>query len=92
MTSPNPVIPVAEIGLTPIFPTIDVVPVVVIPDFDRITKFPAVPRFTAVAEPLLLGADIPNVGSVTVFASRVTAVCASALPFKVAPVFSTIAV
>ena len=33
-------------GLTPIFPTIEVVPVVEIPDFDRITKLPAVPRFT----------------------------------------------
>jgi hypothetical protein len=28
------------------FPTIEVVPVVEIPDFDRITKLPAVPRFT----------------------------------------------
>jgi len=31
-------------------------------------------------------------GAVTVLASSVTAVCASALPFSVAPVFSTIAV
>jgi hypothetical protein len=41
------VIAVAAIGLTPIFPTIDVVPVVDIPAFDRITKLPAERRFTA---------------------------------------------
>ena len=38
---------VLSIGLTPIFPVIEVVPVAEIPDFDRITKLPAVPRFTA---------------------------------------------
>ena len=32
-------------------PTIEVVPVVEIPDFDRITKFPAVPRFTGARAP-----------------------------------------
>jgi hypothetical protein len=37
---------VLAIGLTPIFPTIEVVPVVEIPDFDRITKSAADPRFT----------------------------------------------
>ena len=37
---------VAAIGLTPISPTIEVVPVVEIPDFARITKLPAVPRST----------------------------------------------
>jgi hypothetical protein len=46
--SPNPVMEVATIGLTPIFPTIAVVPVVVTPVFVRITKSPAVPRFTGV--------------------------------------------
>jgi hypothetical protein len=35
--SPNPVIAVLSIGLTPISPTIEVVPVVEIPDFARIT-------------------------------------------------------
>ena len=35
------------IGLTPIFPTIEVVPVEEMPDFDRIAKLPADPRFTA---------------------------------------------
>jgi hypothetical protein len=37
---------VAAIGETPIFPVIFVVPVVVIPDFARIAKLPADPRFT----------------------------------------------
>jgi hypothetical protein len=36
------------IGLTPMFPTIDVAPVVVIPDLDRITKLLADPRPTDV--------------------------------------------
>jgi len=36
----------AAIGLTPIDPTTVVVPVVVIPVSDRITKLPAVLRFT----------------------------------------------
>ena len=44
--SPNPVMAVLAIGLTPIFPVIFVVPVVEIPDFDNTTKVPAVPRFT----------------------------------------------
>ncbi len=44
--SPNPVMAVLAIGLTPMFPTIEVAPVLEIPDFDRITKLPAVPRFT----------------------------------------------
>ncbi len=47
MMSPNPVMDVASMGLTPIFPVIDVVPVVEIPDFARMTKLPAVPRLTA---------------------------------------------
>jgi hypothetical protein len=38
--------PVAAIGLTPIFPRIWVVPVVEIPDFDRIAKLQADPRST----------------------------------------------
>jgi hypothetical protein len=42
-----PVIYVAWAGLTPISPTIAVVPVLEIPVFARITKLPAVPRFTA---------------------------------------------
>ncbi|MCX6685511.1 MAG: hypothetical protein NTV10_02485 [Methanoregula sp.] len=49
MISPNPVIDVAAIGLTPIFPVISVVPVVVIPVFVRITKLPAFPRSTVEA-------------------------------------------
>ena len=36
--------------------------------------------------------DAATVGTVTVFESSVTAACASALPFKVAPVFNTIVV
>ena len=92
MSSANPVIDDALIGLTPIFPIIEVLPVVVTPDFVRITKLPADPSFTDVADPLLIGAAIPVWGLVTAFASRVTADCASALPFNIAPVFSTIAV
>jgi hypothetical protein len=37
---------VLAIGLTPIFPTIAVVPVVDIPAFERIAKLPAFPRST----------------------------------------------
>ncbi|MFZ3077613.1 MAG: hypothetical protein WA139_04110 [Candidatus Aenigmatarchaeota archaeon] len=37
---------VLSIGLTPISPIIEVVPVVETPDFERITKSPAVLRFT----------------------------------------------
>jgi hypothetical protein len=37
---------VAAIGLTPISPTIEVVPVVEIPDFARIAKLAADPRGT----------------------------------------------
>lgn len=47
-TNPNPVMAVLAIGLAPISPTIEVAPVVEIPDSDRITKLPAVPRFTGV--------------------------------------------
>ena len=36
--------------------------------------------------------ETTSVGSVTAFASRVTAACARALPFRVAPVFNTIVV
>jgi hypothetical protein len=46
MINPNPVMAPAAIGLTPIFPTIEVVPVVVIPDFESMAKLPAVPRLT----------------------------------------------
>ena len=45
--SPNPVIALSLIGLTPISPVIEVVPVVEIPDFARITKLPADPSGTA---------------------------------------------
>jgi hypothetical protein len=38
---------VAAIGLTPMFPVIEVDPVVEIPDFARTAKLPADPRFTA---------------------------------------------
>jgi hypothetical protein len=44
--SPNPVMAVAAIGLTPISPTTVVVPVVVIPVSVRIAKLPAVLRST----------------------------------------------
>jgi hypothetical protein len=37
-------------------------------------------------------AGVAKVGIVTAFESNVTAACASALPFKVAPVFNTIVV
>ena len=46
--SANPVMPLAKIGLTPIFPTTEVVPVLETPVFDNISKFPAEPRFIAV--------------------------------------------
>ena len=42
--NPKPVMYVAAAGLTPIFPVIEVVPVVEIPVFAKIAKFPAVPR------------------------------------------------
>jgi hypothetical protein len=46
---------VLSIGLTPMSPTIEVAPVVEIPDFDRITKLPAVPRFTgAIVAPVVV--------------------------------------
>jgi hypothetical protein len=45
--NPNPVIAVLLIGLTPILPTTEVVPVVEMPDFDRIAKLPDDLRFTA---------------------------------------------
>lgn len=38
-----------------------------------------------------VGVDVESVETETVLASSVTAVCASALPFSVAPVFNTIA-
>jgi hypothetical protein len=44
MVRANPVIAVAKIGLTPIFPLIFDVPVVEIPVFARIAKLHAVPR------------------------------------------------
>ena len=45
-TNPNPVMAVLAIGLTPIFPTILVVPVVVIPVLERMANTPAHPRYT----------------------------------------------
>jgi len=47
IVNPNPVMAVAAIGLTPISPVIKVDPVVDIPDFAKMTKLPADPRFTA---------------------------------------------
>jgi hypothetical protein len=66
----NPVMAVALIGLTPIFPVILVVPVVEIPDFDRITKLPAVPRFTGVNVAAVVEAELkvaipPNISAIT---------------------------
>jgi len=49
---------VLSAGLTPIFPVIEVVPVVEIPDFDRITKLPAVPRFTGARAELVVVAEV----------------------------------
>jgi hypothetical protein len=46
----------AKAGLTPRSPVIEVPAVVVIPVFDRITKLPAVPRFTGVG-PAAMAAD-----------------------------------
>jgi hypothetical protein len=58
------------IGLTPISPVMWVVPVVEIPDFDRITKLPAVPRFTggsaAAVVVVELELDVVVVGAVEV--------------------------
>ncbi len=45
------------IGLTPISPTIEVVPVVEIPDFARIAKLPDDPRFTAAGPAALATGD-----------------------------------
>jgi hypothetical protein len=47
MINPKPVSALAEMGLTPMFPVIAVEPVVEMPDFARMTKFPADPRFTS---------------------------------------------
>ena len=46
IVNPNPVMAVLSIGLTPISPTTEVVPVVETPVFVRITKLPAVPSAT----------------------------------------------
>ncbi len=48
----------AAAGLTPIFPTIEVVPVVEIPDIDRIVKLPADPRFTDAGPAALTACDM----------------------------------
>lgn len=45
-TNPNPVIKLAAAGLTPMSPTMAVVPVVEMPVFAKATKFPADPRPT----------------------------------------------
>ena len=45
-TNANPVMAVAEIGLTPRSPVIAEVGTFVIPDFDRTTKLAALPRLT----------------------------------------------
>jgi hypothetical protein len=42
----NPVMAIEAMGLTPISPVIAEVGIVEIPDLARITKFPAVPKFT----------------------------------------------
>jgi hypothetical protein len=55
--NPNPVMYVAAAGLTPISPVIEVVPVVEIPVFARITKLPAVPRDTG-AGPVNVGIGV----------------------------------
>jgi hypothetical protein len=47
MMRPKPVTAVLSIGLTPMFPTMLVVPVVETPLFERMTKPAAEPRFTA---------------------------------------------
>ena len=56
----------AAIGLTPIFPVIAVVPVVVIPVFDKTAKDAAAPRFTGAG---LVKAralcPVPNVSVIT---------------------------
>jgi hypothetical protein len=52
---------VLVIGLTPISPVIEVVPVVDIPDFDRMTKLPADPRFTAAGPAALTACDTNRV-------------------------------
>ena len=63
--NPKPVIPVAAIGLTPISPVIEVDPVVEIPDFVRITKLPADPRFTVAgpAANVAFGPTRPNINA-----------------------------
>ena len=55
--NPNPVMYVAAAGLSPTSPVIEVVPVVEIPVFARITKLPAVPRDTG-AGPVDVGVGV----------------------------------
>ena len=68
---------VAAAGLSPISPVMWVVPVVEIPDFARITKFPAIPRSTGCG---------PAANAVTVLKFH-TLLLASAFPARsLAPV------
>src|SRR5450759_3148553 len=71
ITNPNPVMKLAAAGLTPISPVIAVVPVVETDVFARITKSPAVLRFT------------PRPPDVAVAVVKLhTVLAASALPAK----------
>jgi len=91
----------AAIGLTPIFPPMAVVPVVVIPAFARSTKLLAEPRLTALRIITIGGVVAVVVLVVTVvgitefrieLAINVTAVFAKAFPVRAAPELNTIAV
>jgi hypothetical protein len=64
----KPVMYVLLAGLTPMLPTIEVVPVLDIPVFARIVKSPAVPRFTGDID---TGASFVNV-TLTVIADPLT--------------------
>jgi hypothetical protein len=88
--NPNPVIAVLVTpGPTPIFPIIDVVPVVEIPVLDNMAKLLAVPRFTAVAGVNVLANPATEVACVTC-ASAKTVTVLSAPPAKpVRPVIVT---
>ena len=66
MINPKPVMAVLAIGLTPILPTIDVVPVVEIPDCVNTAKLPAVPRLTGKMVELALRSVVPPAVTVAV--------------------------
>ena len=80
--NPNPVMAVLSIGLTPILPTIEVVPVVETPDFARITKLPAVPRFTAAGPAALTACDRNKINTIKPYSGLCNWLTISTTPAK----------